>query len=180
MNCGEAAQRIFGNNGDLKHWCFTVNPLIPLESIGLLPLTSVSKSHPHSLLVPMNHPGIFPSVVLWRGSSRSGTRYAGQLHLQNTYWERWFSSSEEKKKQPFVSIPMIETTRGCWIGIRYMCVYIYAHSLTFIFIYIYVQPIFYINTNPSHNFMYIYTQIKQKGHIKQKVKYICESWQKQK
>lgn len=160
MNCDEAAQSMVGNNSDLKHWCFTVNPLISLESTGLLSKTSVTKSHPHSLFVPMNHPGIFPSLVLWRGSSRSVTRYAGQLHSQNNYWERWFSSIEETKN-PFVSVTMLETSRGRWTGIKYICVCIYIYiytSPTYIFIYIYVQAIFFYSyTNPSHIVMCIYT-----------------------
>lgn len=28
----------------------------------------------------------------------------------------------KKKKNPFVSVTMIETTKGSWIGIKYMCV----------------------------------------------------------
>lgn len=175
MNCGGAAQIIFGNNSNLKHWCFTVNPLIPLESTGLLSLTSLCQNLTTHNFLQWITQGYSPSYVLWRGSSRSGTRDAGQLHLQIPYWERWFSASEEKKPNLLVSVTMIETTQGSWVGIKYIYICTHLH----IFICIYVQPIFLIYIQNSPIFLCICTHAnKTEGiHVKQNSNDLIYLWE---
>lgn len=124
----------------------------------------------------MNHPGIFPSCALWRGSSRSGTRCAGQLHFQIAYWERWFYSSEEK-----TPICLSHNDRNnqrkldrYWIHVCvFVYIYIYMHTSPYIFIYVYVQPIFLIHIQTPPIFLCICTHInKTEGtYIKQKFKW---------